>query len=90
MVDLVLRPSGLKEVHNKPWSLQLRDAQMAETTYETLCRVSDREAQVIIEAGAPFWLFGEPDWEWREQERAREKARVLREQADKLDGGIGR
>ncbi len=86
MVDLILRPSGLPESMNKPWSLQLRDHGPAETTYETLCRVSDETAQAIFEAGGAFWLFGEPDWEERCRAKDKERARQLREKADELDG----
>lgn len=87
MVNLILRPTGLPEKLNKPWALQLRVHGPAETDYATLCRVSDETAREIIEAGAPYWLFGEPDWEKRQAARNAERARVLREQADRLDGG---
>ncbi len=85
MTDLILRPSGLEERHNKPWSLQLRDHGPVETFYETLCRVDDETARCIIGAGKPYWLFGEPDWSKREALRAQERARVLREQADAIE-----
>lgn len=87
MADLILRPTGLAERLNKPWALQLRDHGPAETDYDTLCRVDDVTAQRIVAAGPAFWLFGEPDWEVRMRARNAERARVLREQADKLDGG---
>lgn len=57
--DLILRPSGL--VDGKPWALQLRYSGMAETNYHTIARVSEEVAREIIAAGAPFWLFGDPD-----------------------------
>lgn len=64
MVDLILRPSGLAEKFNKPWSLQLRSHESCgETEYMTLARVDDNIAQTIIRGGAPTWLFGEPDWQ---------------------------
>lgn len=85
MVDFILRPSGLEEKHNKPWSLQLRDHGPVETDYHTLCRVSDEVAMQIIEAGAPYWLFGEPDWEERDKAKCLERARLLREEAEKLE-----
>jgi hypothetical protein len=78
---LILRPSGLEETHNKPWSLQLRYHDGPETNYVTLCRVSDEGAREIIDAGAPYWLFGEPDWDDRFRKREIERARVLEEEA---------
>lgn len=58
MPDLILRPSGIPE---KPWSLQLRyHESLGETEYLTLARVSEETAREIIEAGEPYWLFGEP------------------------------
>lgn len=58
MPDLILRPSGLA---SHPWSLQLRfHESVGETDYHTIARVSDEVARKIVEAGAPYWLFGEP------------------------------
>lgn len=89
MVDLILRPSGLEERHNKPWSLQLRwHESCGETEYATLCCVDDRTAQEIIRAGASYWLLGEPDWSERDRKKALEKARVLREQADEIEAKV--
>lgn len=86
MVDLILRPSGLEEKHNKPWSLQLRNhSSVGEYEYLTLACVSDDTARDIIAAGNPRWLFGEPDWNGRARKRALERARVLREEADALE-----
>ncbi len=60
MVDLILRPSTLSP--GRPWSLQLRYHECCgPTEYHTLCRLSDNEAREVIRAGAPFWLFGNPD-----------------------------
>lgn len=60
MPDLILRPST--HVPGKPWALQLRwHDSLGETEYQTLARVSDETARSIIEAGAAFWLFGDPD-----------------------------
>lgn len=69
-MDLILRPSGLADPQ-KAWSLQLRDyaCQGVPPTYSTLCRVSKETAQYIIEAGAAYWLFGEPKDETEELER---------------------
>ncbi|MEZ0212498.1 MAG: hypothetical protein ACAH27_06040 [Xanthobacteraceae bacterium] len=85
MGDLILRPSGLEEKHNKPWCLQLRFAGMPATEYHTLCYVSDDTAQQIMEAGEPYWLFGEPDWLARARARDMERARVLREEAARIE-----
>jgi hypothetical protein len=59
MVDLILRPSDRN--HEKPFALQLRDHQMAETAYHTIAYVTREMAFEIIAAGAPTWLFGEPE-----------------------------
>lgn len=80
MVDLILRPSGFEEKHKKPWALQLRfHESCGETEYHTLCRVNDETAKEIIRAGAPEWLFGEPNWEDRAREKSLDRAYVLRE-----------
>lgn len=58
-MNLVLRPSGIS---SHPWSLQLRShASLGETEYLTLWRGNREVADMIIEAGAAEWLFGEPD-----------------------------
>lgn len=86
MVDLILRPSGLEEKHNKPWALQLRYHDCCgETEYHTLCRVSDETAIEIIHSGSPYWLFGEPDWEERYKKIQLEKARILKEEAERIE-----
>ena len=86
MVDLILRPSGLPESANKPWSLQLRyHESLGPTEYVTLVHVSDETALEIMRAGKPSWLFGEPDWDQRARERKAEEARVLRERAGALE-----
>ena len=81
MVDLILRPSGLEEKHDKPWSLQLRYHDLGGTNYHTLVKVNDSTAEEIIEAGRPYWLFGPPDWDERAKAKALERARVLEEEA---------
>lgn len=88
MADLILRPSGLPERANRPWSLQLRDHGPAETSYDTLCRVDDDTARAIVWAGAPSWLFGEPDWAARTTARSLERARDLRERADAIERDV--
>ncbi|MFG1429200.1 hypothetical protein [Roseixanthobacter glucoisosaccharinicivorans] len=86
MVDLILRPSGLEEKHDKPWSLQLRNhSSVGEVEYLTLACVSDDTAREIVAAGNSRWLFGEPDWHDRARKSALEQARVLREKADSLE-----
>ena len=60
MPDLILRPSHLDP--KRPWALQLRYHDCCgPTEYVTLCHVSENSAREIIRAGAPFWLFGDPD-----------------------------
>lgn len=62
MVDLILRPSTIKE--GKPWALQLRwHESSGETDCQTIARVSDATAREIVRAGAPYWLMGDPDAE---------------------------
>lgn len=59
MADLIFRPSTL--VEGKPWALQLRYHDcVGPTEYHTITRVSDEMARAIVEAGEPFFLFGEP------------------------------
>lgn len=88
MASLILRPSGLPERVNRPWSLQLRHHGPAETSYDTLARVDDDTARAIVDAGAPSWLFGEPDWKARADARGLERARALREQADAIERDV--
>lgn len=59
MADLVLRPS--QTVAGKPWALQLRQFDGAETAYVTIARVTDEMARAIVAAGPPSWLLGDPD-----------------------------
>lgn len=90
MPDLILRPSGLHEKFNKPWSLQIRYHDgLGETAYVTLARVSDDIAKDIIRAGKADWLFGEPDWDNRYAARRAEQARQLRQRADAIESGLG-
>lgn len=59
MADLILRPSTL--VGGKPWALQLRyHDSVGPTDYHTITRVSEDTARAIVDAGAPFFLFGDP------------------------------
>jgi hypothetical protein len=62
MISLVLRPSGIEDPA-KAWALQIRDyaCQGINPDYHTICHVSREMADLIIEGGAPYWLFGDPD-----------------------------
>mgnify|MGYP001580906016 CR=1 FL=1 len=72
MVDLVLRPSGIKDDPKRAWSLQLRwHESLGETEYHTLCRTSIEVAREIIRAGECGWLFGDPDKEKPEYDLAK-------------------
>ena len=82
---LGLMPSGLPEVKNRPWALVLRQHDMGGTDYETICYLSDDRALEVFEAGAPYWIFGKPNWDDRAKKRALERARVLREEAEKIE-----
>lgn len=82
MPTLILRPSGIEEKYDKPWSLQLRyHNSVGPTQYHTLCHVNDETAQQIVEAKGATWLFGKPDWSERDKARALERARALKEEA---------
>ena len=60
MADLILRASAF--VPDRPWALQLRYHEHCGPVDDyAICRVSDETAREIIRAGAPFWLFGDPD-----------------------------
>ena len=60
MADLVLRPSGRPAP--KDWALQLRVHDCCgPTEYETLLYTDEHGARTIIEAGRPYWLFGDPN-----------------------------
>lgn len=84
---LIVRPSGLPEVKNKPWVLQLRSHGLGGTDYQSLLYMSDELAREVVEVGYPniTWLFGEPDWNERHRKRELERARVLREEATKIE-----
>lgn len=59
MADLILRPSTL--VEGKPWALQLRSHEsVGPTEYHSITRVSEEMAKAIVDAGEPFFLFGDP------------------------------
>lgn len=85
MRTLVIKPSGLPEVKNRPWRLVLRSHDLGGTDYETIALLDDDTASEVERAGAVSWLYGEPDWGDRDRKRALEKARVLREEAEKIE-----
>ena len=59
MGDLILRPSTLRE--DRPWALQLRFHEcVGETEYYTLMHLTDETAFHIVDAGAPYFMFGDP------------------------------
>ena len=78
-------PSGLPDASSRPWKLVLRQHDLGGTDYETICYMTDSIALEVIEAGAVYWIFGPPDWDERARRRALEKARVLREEAGKIE-----
>ncbi len=68
MVDLVVRPSGLTDP-KRAWSLQLRNHSCpGEVEYATIARLSADAARTIVDAGAPYWLFGDLDRAGRREE----------------------
>jgi hypothetical protein len=59
MVDLVVRPSGLPAP--KDWVLQLRfHDSVGPTEYSDVAFMSEEKAKACVEAGGPFYLFGDP------------------------------
>lgn len=82
---LCIKPSGLPEVKNKPWALVLRSHDLSGTDYQALVFLDDETAREVIEASSVSWLYGEPDWDDRARKRALERARVMREEADKIE-----
>jgi hypothetical protein len=58
-MDLILRPSGRNPP--KEWELLLREHGPAETDYYHIAYVGSDMARDIVEAGACFYLFGDPD-----------------------------
>lgn len=88
--NLCIKPSGLPEVKNRPWALVLRSHDLGGTDYQTIALLDDSTAQEVIEAGSVYWLFGEPDWDERDRKRALERARVLREEAEKIEAANAR
>lgn len=83
--SLEVMPSGLPESKNKPWALVFRSHDLSGTDYETIAYLSDDRAQELVECRIVSWLYGEPDWADRARKRELERARVLREEADKIE-----
>ena len=85
MRTLCVKPSGLPEVKNRPWALVLRSHDLGGTDYETIAYMSDSIAREVVEAGDVSWLYGAPDWNDRARRRELERARGLREEAEKIE-----
>lgn len=86
---LCVKPSGLPEVKNRPWALVLRSHDLSGTDYEILTYMDDSTAREVVEIGHPVicWLYGAPNWDERHRKRELERARVLREEAAKIEAG---
>lgn len=82
---LVVKPSGLPESKNRPWRLVLRQHDLSGTDYETIALLDDSTADEVVKAGSISWLYGEPDWDMRHRKRELERARVLKEEAKKIE-----
>lgn len=82
---LVIKPSGLPEAANKPWSLVLRSHDLGSTDYEMVALMTDTIAEEVADAGQVPWLYGTPDWDERHRLRQLERARVLREEAAAIE-----
>lgn len=50
MSDLCIKPSGLPESANKPWSLVLRTHDLSGTSYRGIALLDDSTAQEVMEA----------------------------------------
>ena len=87
---LVVMPSGLPEVKNRPWMLVFRSHDLSGTDYETIALLDDSAAREVVEIGNPgiSWLYGAPDWDERSRRRELERARVLREEAQKIEDAV--
>jgi hypothetical protein len=59
MPDLILRNGPLGG--RKSVEVQLRYHGPVETEYVHVCYVTPEAAREMVKAGAPFWLFGDPD-----------------------------
>ncbi len=81
MSSLIVKPSGLPEKLNKPWRLCVRHHDLGGVDYETVALLDDAMAAAVVDAGAPYWLFGTPDWTERTTARRLEEARALEEAA---------
>lgn len=88
MRTLVLKPSGLAEVKNKPWALVLRSHDLGGTDYEAIAYLDDSTAQEVYDAGRATWLYGKPDWDERSRKRDLEHARLLREEASIIEARV--
>lgn len=84
-LTLCIKPSSLPEVKNKPWALVLRSHNLGGTDYHHIAFLDDDTAKDVINAGSVSWLCGEPDWDERQRKRELERARVLREEAAKIE-----
>lgn len=89
MVDLVLKPGGRPAESDHPWELCIRHHGPVETEYHTIAYVSDGMAQDIIEAGRPYWLYGEPDWEAVARKRKIAKLKIELAKAELEDADDG-
>lgn len=58
MTDLIVRPTGMPAPRD--YMLQLREAHCGGTDYETIAYISEQTAREIVDAGAPYWLHGDP------------------------------
>lgn len=68
MVNLIVRPTGLTDP-KRAWLLQLRNhSSPGEVEYTTIAWLSADMARTIVDAGAPYWLFGDPDRAGRREE----------------------
>lgn len=59
MTDLIVRPTGLRAVGSE-YVLQLRRHTLGECDYEDVAYMTESKARAIVDAGACFWLFGDP------------------------------
>lgn len=83
--SLVVKPTGRPEKENIPWVLVIRTHDLDGTHYQPLFYMNDDLAARIVKMGSIKWFYGEPDWEERHKLCEIEKARKLREEAEKIE-----
>lgn len=82
MTNLILRPTTLTNKPHIRWALQFRWHDLSGTDYQTIARVSDATAETLVDAGSPYFLFGDSDrrLDWRDELSALEPEQMTEDQ----------